>query len=222
MARYRRYKRGHNGNDVFLFLAALVVIGVLAYVFISKAESILIASTAISFFVIAGFYIGHPIVKFLSKKSYEHIRKVRKDWREIKEIEKTRRFYTVHQLVQLDPIVFERHMAQVYRALGYTVEITPPQKDKGIDLILHKHGITCAVQVKRYTRNNVGAPEIQAFYGAYARRYDKGLFVTTSDFTQEARLYAKENEVMLTNGTDLGELEKEAFDNKSSTSRILH
>ena len=43
-----------------------------------------------------------------------------------------------------------------------------------------------AFQCKRYTRSNVGRPEIDRFRGATQGIYEQGIFFTTADFTKEA------------------------------------
>jgi restriction system protein len=64
--------------------------------------------------------------------------------------------------------------------------------DGGIDGIisLDKLGFErIYVQAKRW-QGSVGRPEVQAFYGALAgRRARKGVFLTTSSFTREAKEY---------------------------------
>jgi restriction system protein len=45
------------------------------------------------------------------------------------------------------------------------------------------------LQAKRW-KGNVGRPEIQSFVGAMHGRAQKGVFITTSDYTREAREYA--------------------------------
>jgi len=47
------------------------------------------------------------------------------------------------------------------------------------------------VQAKRW-QGNVGRQELQAFYGALAgQKARKGVFITTSDYTQQAKDFAK-------------------------------
>ena len=64
------------------------------------------------------------------------------------------------------------------------------------------------VQAKRW-QNNVGRPEIQGFFGALAgRRAKKGVFITTSAFTREARDYANQvsDSIVLVDGARLARL----------------
>jgi restriction system protein len=64
------------------------------------------------------------------------------------------------------------------------------------------------VQAKRW-QGNVGRKEIQSFVGALAgQQANKGVFITTSDFIQNAFDYAKSvnQKVILINGARLADL----------------
>jgi restriction system protein len=64
------------------------------------------------------------------------------------------------------------------------------------------------VQAKRW-QNSVGRPEIQSFFGALAgHRASKGVFITASTFTKEARGYAAQvsDSLVLVDGKRLAEL----------------
>jgi restriction system protein len=48
------------------------------------------------------------------------------------------------------------------------------------------------VQAKRYTDRHVGRPDIQAFVGAlHGAQASRGIFITTSRFSSDARDYAE-------------------------------
>jgi restriction system protein len=64
------------------------------------------------------------------------------------------------------------------------------------------------VQAKRWERT-VGGPEIQQFAGALqGQRARKGVFITTSSFTAEARQYAGkiDSRIILIDGVELAQL----------------
>ncbi|MEN3016309.1 MAG: restriction endonuclease [Candidatus Methanosuratincola petrocarbonis] len=84
--------------------------------------------------------------------------------------------------------------------------------DEGIDGIIKedKLGLDAVyLQAKRWD-NDVGRPEIQKFVGALkGQRANKGIFITTSSFTQDARDYVSKIDspkVVLIDGKDLAEL----------------
>ena len=66
------------------------------------------------------------------------------------------------------------------------------------------------VQAKRYAADNaVGRPDIQAFVGAlHGQQADRGVFITTSRFSAEARGYVERipNRIVLIDGHRLAEL----------------
>ena len=65
--------------------------------------------------------------------------------------------------------------------------------DEGVDGVIREDELgldLIYVQAKRWA-NPVGRPEIQKFFGAlHGKRASKGVFITTSSFTSEARAYA--------------------------------
>ncbi len=63
------------------------------------------------------------------------------------------------------------------------------------------------IQAKRWD-NVVGRPEIQKFAGSLeGQRAKKGIFITTSDFTEGAREYVNriEKKIILINGNELAD-----------------
>jgi restriction system protein len=63
------------------------------------------------------------------------------------------------------------------------------------------------VQAKRW-EGTVGSPEIQKFVGAlHGQRARKGVFITTSDFSQTARAYVSniESKIVLIDGNTLAQ-----------------
>ena len=64
------------------------------------------------------------------------------------------------------------------------------------------------IQAKRW-KDNVGRPQLQNFVGALsAKKSNKGIFITTSDFTKEANEYAANlsHTIILINGKQLTKL----------------
>lgn len=65
------------------------------------------------------------------------------------------------------------------------------------------------LQAKRYTDTAVGRPSVQAFVGAlHGVQADRGVFITTSTFSPEAREYVARipNRIILIDGVRLAEL----------------
>jgi Holliday junction resolvasome RuvABC ATP-dependent DNA helicase subunit len=91
---------------------------------------------------------------------------------------------------------FERLISRLLDAMEFRTELTKVSGDGGIDIIavLDKPiiGGKYLFQCKRYAPDNlVGASAVRDFCGAVsADRVVKGVFVTTSDFTPQAREFA--------------------------------
>ena len=98
---------------------------------------------------------------------------------------------------------FEQVIKELLMAMGFEAELTEVTGDGGIDIVakLDKPfvGGRYLFQCKRYAvGNTVGAPEIRDFYGAVmADRAVKGIFITTSDFTTQAKAFAAQSGIEL-------------------------
>lgn len=115
------------------------------------------------------------------------------------------------------PEFFERLVVDLLVAMGYGGSIQDAGKaigqsgDEGIDGIIKEDVLgldVIYVQAKRW-ENVVGRPEIQKFAGSLeGKRARKGVFITTSDFTEGAKDYVNriEKKIILMNGNDLVEL----------------
>jgi restriction system protein len=95
------------------------------------------------------------------------------------------------RLMAMEPKQFEIFAGQLLQALGFTdVQITGRSGDGGVDghgsLKLGVVRVKGAFQFKRW-QQNVPRPEIDKFRGAIQGYYDQGIFITTSDFTEDAK-----------------------------------
>lgn len=93
-------------------------------------------------------------------------------------------------LKTMDPSAFERLSQRLLRESGFTkVEVRGKSGDGGVDGvgILRVNLVSFQVffQCKRY-KGSVGASDIRDFRGAMQGRADKGLFITTGNFTAQA------------------------------------
>ena len=97
-----------------------------------------------------------------------------------------------HILIEeMSPEAFERLTQRMLRESGFVhVEVTGRTGDGGIDGkgIARINGLMSfhiAFQCKKY-KGSVGAPEIRNFRGAIVGRADRGMFITTGNFTKAA------------------------------------
>ncbi len=94
-------------------------------------------------------------------------------------------------LMNLHPQQFEAFAGKLLESVGFTdVEVTKYVGDGGIDgygnLEMGVVKVKAAFQVKRW-RNNVPPADINQFRGAIQGEFDQGIFITTSDFSDEAK-----------------------------------
>lgn len=104
------------------------------------------------------------------------------------------------RILAQEPVFFEQAVLDLIMAMGYggaegSATRTQLSSDGGIDGIVDQDALGLAriyVQAKRYALDNiVGRPAIQAFVGALAgHQANQGVFITTSRFSAEARVYA--------------------------------
>jgi restriction system protein len=88
---------------------------------------------------------------------------------------------------------FESFTAEAYKRQGYTVIETPEGPDNGIDLVLRKDGEKTYVQCKHWKANSVGVEKIRELLGSMtAGGAHNGIFVTSGQYTNPARDFARE------------------------------
>ena len=114
------------------------------------------------------------------------------------------------------PKFFEQLVVELLVKMGYGGSIKEAGRaigktgDEGIDGIIKEDRLgldTIYVQAKRWN-DTVGRPEIQRFVGALAGQgAKKGVFITTSKFSEQAKDYAPRNDtkVVLIDGEELAQ-----------------
>jgi restriction system protein len=106
----------------------------------------------------------------------------------------------VGQMRKMDPYAFESLVLDVLAAMGYgggsrqAMQGVPRGPDGGIDGRINEDKLgldQIYMQAKRYSENSVSSEKVQAFVGAMIQGgCRKGVFVTTSSFTADARHFA--------------------------------
>ncbi|MEH1866853.1 MAG: restriction endonuclease [Nostoc sp.] len=124
----------------------------------------------------------------------------------------------INRIKNISPDFFERLVIDLLIKMGYGGSRRDAGKaigksgDGGIDGIIKedKLGLDVVyIQAKRWDTNVIGRPEIQKFVGAlYGQRAKKGVFITTSNFTQDAKNYVLgiDIKVVLIDGQELAQL----------------
>lgn len=123
----------------------------------------------------------------------------------------------LEQTKQCNPRFFEQLVIDLLIAMGYGGSRKDAGKaigrsgDWGIDGMINgdRLGLDIIyIQAKRW-EGTVGRPDVQKFAGALAgNRAKKGIFMTTSDFSKEARSYVEtiDSKIILIDGKTLAEL----------------
>jgi len=122
------------------------------------------------------------------------------------------------RLKEASPSFFERIVVELLVKMGYGGSRADAGKaigrsgDGGIDGIIKedKLGLDVVyVQAKRWDNNPVGRPDVMQFAGALqAQKANKGIFITTSRFTDDARGYVLQigSKIVLIDGEQLTNL----------------
>ncbi len=121
-------------------------------------------------------------------------------------------------VMQVNPTYFEQVVVDLLVAMGYggnrqdaARAITKQSGDEGIDGVIKEDRLgldVIYVQAKRW-EGTVGRPEIQKFAGALqGKRASKGVFITTSSFSQEAVDFSESigSKIILIDGDKLAQL----------------
>lgn len=124
----------------------------------------------------------------------------------------------INEVMEMSPYFFERLVLDLLFHMGYggknrdSFIHTQYGHDGGIDGLIKEDELGLDyvyIQAKRW-KNTVTAPEIQKFSGAlHGQGANKGVFITTSSFSQGAIDYAKRNisnRIVLIDGKQLAEL----------------
>ena len=137
----------------------------------------------------------------------------------MRQIETALKKELLDRILAAPPAFFERLIVALLLAMGYggsreeAGKIVGRSGDGGIDGVIDQDALgldRVYVQAKRYRAENaVSEPEIRAFSGSLgAAKANKGVFVTTSYFTQPAQNFAERHpcKIVLIDGERLAAL----------------
>ena len=121
----------------------------------------------------------------------------------------------LQQVKSQSPKFFEHLVIELLVKMGYGGQfddgafVTQASHDEGIDGIIKEDKLgldKIYVQAKRWDTGNIGRKEIQSFVGALSGQgASKGVFITTSSFSKEARSFRPQNniKIVLIDGIEL-------------------
>jgi restriction system protein len=137
----------------------------------------------------------------------------------INELERTISTDIVQRVQSMSPKFLELVVLKLLRAMGYgdsetSIEHLGGPGDEGVDGVINQDSLGLQriyVQAKRYkSENTIGRPDLQKFVGALSGLgANGGVFITTSNFSSEAKEYANKNisqRIILIDGEELGKL----------------
>lgn len=119
------------------------------------------------------------------------------------------------EILKISPTSFEKMIMDLLTTMGYgafenSAKTTPITGDEGIDGIIMQDKLgfdLIFIQAKKWALDRtVGREEIQKFVGAISGKGGKGLFVTTSHYSNQALEYAKKQHIILIDGEQLTKL----------------
>ena len=119
------------------------------------------------------------------------------------------------KILEMSPSFFEKLVVELLVKMGYggsfedAASVTQYSHDEGIDGVIKEDKLgldTIYIQAKRWDKGTVGRKEIQAFVGTINMKHaSKGVFITTSTFTEEAKKCVKDvqSKIVLIDGEQL-------------------
>ena len=117
--------------------------------------------------------------------------------------------YLRERVLKLEPSEFEKLVGEYLKSKGFmNVVVNGRSGDGGIDgeCGISFINIKVAFQAKRYTTaNSIGIDPVQRLQGSMTGKFDRGIFITTSNYTPAARGWVEEAQAQITliNGDEL-------------------
>lgn len=115
-------------------------------------------------------------------------------------------------LSALHPKEFEYYVADIMKKNGYAVKVVGGygKGDGGVDIVAKKDGRLSYVQCKKFIGKDIGVAMMRDFYGAIADSVHaldaRGIYVTTTRYTDDAKKFARAKKIRLYDGDDLIDL----------------
>lgn len=172
--RYKRHKKQKYNDSGLLMLGILIYYWYYYHSKLSEYAKLIIVISAI---IILGRFIYKIISQYKKKMKYLNS--------------------GIQDVDKMSGIEFENFLKVHYQKLGYAAETTAVTGDYGADLILRKNNEKIVAQAKRYNAK-VGIKAIQEIIGAKGfYKANKGIVVTNSYFTPNAKNLAIANNIEL-------------------------
>ena len=152
-------------------------------------------------------YLGLLVIAILIKYLVEiYVPNAFDSWKIRRKFRKGEQWRTDRELLlwlrRMNPTEFEVYIADLFTRLGYKAQAVGRSHDGGIDVIAQKDGATHYIQCKKFITQIVTLGAIRDFYGALVDHLagGQGYFITTNEFTLEARQFAEDKPIELIDG----------------------
>ncbi|UOQ43764.1 restriction endonuclease [Halobacillus salinarum] len=200
---------------ILLFLAGfLYLIMIIEMLFAWLASLSGIAWVTIATISITIIMVIH-VVRMHKKSKEEKINKLKAEEEAAKRKLLLRRQGTLTQLKRMKPLDFEYFICDLFTQMGYDAQVTKATGDGGKDIELRKGEYSAIVECKRYDKTKVTRPKIQQFHSAVLDcKAERGFFITTGEFTSQARNYTFDKPIELINGHQLVKVIEKVTDNQ--------
>jgi restriction system protein len=207
-------RRKVTNNSAFLYITLFLGFFLIAVIY--QLLLWLSSLSLLSWTVIGILLIGIIFVR----KNIKHNQKLKKQEERRRALE---RQGNLKELRKMHPRQFEYYICDLFRQIGYDAHVTPPTGDGGKDIMIYNKDFFAIAECKRYNiTTKVTRPDIQKFHSAVIDcKAEKGYFVTTGEFTEQAKSYCLDKPIELINGEKLVEIIEKItnnnnnFDNKS-------
>lgn len=234
MARRRGYRRRKSGFPVFEFI---IIVSILAFISPRLLDPFFTIILLVIFALVAVAGLKWAAKQALQDEESRIAQSLRREprlaavperdfyptWRTSTEKPSTVQpeEWSLQLLRMLEWKRFEEVATAYYRMKGYDAEATCTGADGGVDIVIKtKQDSTpfCIVQCKAFHTRQVGVKPVRELLGVMSARDIKlGVFMTTSEFTGEARELASANNIKLINGREfLDEIQKLAPDDRKN------
>lgn len=113
---------------------------------------------------------------------------------------------------------FEMMVSEFFRRRGFSTSLTGDGADGGVDIVLKKDSEKYLVQCKQWKAYKVGVPQVRELYGVMAAECATGgYFITSGEYTSEARKFSEGKNIRLVDGQKLMSMIKEVRQSSPST-----
>jgi hypothetical protein len=169
----------------------------------SMVFGIIGASLGVSYIIIIGFKdlysANKKRLQYREQMSNPKFQKVSRYDEAISRYEKTQNTYWK----SLRGIKLEKVISELYKKMGYSVQITKASGDEGIDLILSKKDETIVIQCKGHEKP-IGVGVVRDLYGSMMHfGTNRAILVCPAGFTKGVLQFMKNKPIQLISADDL-------------------